>query len=129
MKEAGCQFDLTSGGDLQASVRAQLNPQFDRGGRFRELDFDEGWCRWGLGPTVTPAAKGRVADAMLSGKGGRGQSAPIKRGQKLVSSAEWGARPTVTRQSIGVLHAPACSTSGRRATGGLSLTAYRLRAL
>ena len=61
---------------------------------------------------------------MLTGKGGGGQPATIKRGQKLAASAGRGAMPTVTQRSMGALHAPAFITPDRRVTGGLNLTAY-----
>ena len=43
---------------------------------------------------------------MLTGKGGGGQPATIKRGQKLGASAGRGALPTVTRKTIRALHGP-----------------------
>ena|ERR1035441_1073317 len=92
--------------------------------RSRHFDFDEGGRSLGLGPAVTPPAKGAVANAMLTGKSGGGQPATIKRSQQLSAPPGRSALPAGTRKSIRVLHGPAFTTPGRRVTGGLNLVAY-----
>ena len=100
MKETDRQFDLAGGSQTQACVRAYLDAQFGRGGLRRHFDFDKGRRSLGLGAAGTPRAKGGIAKALLPGKGGSGQSAAIKRGQKLSASAGRRARSTLTQKSI-----------------------------
>jgi hypothetical protein len=69
LQELDRQAELADGSDPQTSVRSEFNQQLDRRDRLGQFDLDEGGGGLGLGPPVTPAAEGGVADAALAGKG------------------------------------------------------------
>ena len=125
MEQAGRQRKLGQPGQAQPRRGAQFNDQFADCLRLNQLNLHEaGGRRTGFGLSLPPTAECCVMEALLTGKGGRGQTAPFKRRQNLRALGGIGAPGATPGRTARLFISAVSITTARRRLGGRSFTAY-----